>query len=604
MNNNGFYIEKLILVGKDIEPAIVEFQKGCNVVYGPSDTGKTFIFQCIQFLLGKSNIPKRIPESKKYTNAYLQIKTYQEKAQSYTIERLLNGGDYGIFDLEYENINEEVEPSIYKQSDFSSFLLDICNMNGKKARKNTNGETKTITFRMLQHFFLLGETELQVEMSPIQKEQRTDKTYLENIFKYLITEIDDGDTVIKAEKSTIDKKNSRLELLDELIVSTEKELSEYTDNSTVIEEQLTKLSNSIKETKNKHIELKELYNEHQKERTNLESSIMGKKSRINHLSELIKRANILKEQYLNDINRLKSTIEACQSLDLLEKSNCPLCNNPVEEEIDIQSIVQSSAIEIKKIEALKDELLETVKMFENEQNTLEKEIRSENNLVMDILGILENNINQSIKNTQEDLSNFFNKKSLLNTAQVLVKNLHKYQLDKKTISTFLERTKENKQIEYQELNITMLSPLIKKIKYILEKINFPDFNNVVFSENSKDIVINDKGRQEFGKGYRALLYSVFIIALTELLQEKSFQIGLTIFDSPMVTYKPSADYSDDDTISVDLAKNLYNYVGDNFLESQLIIIENTTPPENNKIHKIEFTKNHKIGRYGFIPIGV
>jgi len=599
-NQNGFLIQKLILVGDNVEPAYIEFEKGLNVIFGPSDTGKTFIFQCIQFLLGKSDIPKRIPESKKYRIGYLQISTYQ--LQPYTLARVLNGGDTKVYDLEYETINQKSEFDEKNNTQLSDFLLSICNMANKKARKNQKGETKNITFRMLQNFFLLGETELQMEMSPVQKDQYTDKTYLENIFKYLITEVDDGDAVIKVEKSTIDKKTSRLELLDELIVSTKDELSEYTDGSSTIDDQLKKLSISIEETKNKHIELKEIYNKHQKERTNIESSIMVKKSRLNHLAELIKRANILNEQYLNDIDRLKSTIEACQALTFLEKSHCPLCKNPIEEELDISSVIEASNIEINKIELLNKELIETVKMFKDEQNTLKEDIGNNEKIIIDILEIMENDINQSMKKTQEDLTRFFNEKSLLETALVLNYKLQKYLLDKGIITKFIERTKENKQVEFQELSLTMVLPLMNKIKTILKTINLQDFNTLSFSEKLRDIVIDDKGRQEFGKGYRALLYSVFIIGLTKLLQEKSFQIGITIFDSPMVTYKPSASYSDDDTISVDLAENLYNYVAENFSDSQVIIIENMTPPKNEKINIIEFTKNKNVGRYGFIPL--
>jgi len=599
-NKNGFFIKKLILVGDDVEPAHVTFGKGLNVIFGPSDTGKTFIFQCIQFLLGKSDIPKRIPESKKYSTGYLQISTYQY--QSYTLERALNGGDAKVYDVEYETINQKSEFDKKNNTQLSSFLLAICNMANRKARKNKNGETKNITFRMLQHFFLLGETELQMEMSPIRKEQYTDKTYLDNIFKYLITEIDDGDTVIKVDKSTIDKKSSRLELLDELIVSSEEELSKYVDDSSSIDEQLKKLSQSIEETKSKHIELKEIYNKHKKERTNVESSIIGKKSRLNHLAELIKRANILQEQYLNDIDRLKSTIEACQSLDSLEKSNCPLCKNPIEEDIDIGSIIGASTAEINKIEMLNQELIETVKMFEDEQNILKGDIRNNEKLIVDILNIMENDVNQSMSKTQEDLTTFFNKQSLLKTAQVLTSKLQKHQLDKTIITKFIERTKENKQLEFQELNVAMISPLTKKIKTILTTINLQEFGSVSFSEKLRDIVIDEKGRQEFGKGYRALLYTVFIVALTELLQEKNFQIGVTVFDSPMVTYKPSSSYTDNDIISVNLAENLYNYIANNFRDSQVIIIENTTPPSNENINQIEFTKNKEVGRYGFIPV--
>lgn len=598
-NKNGFIIKKLILVGENVEPAYVEFEEGLNVIFGPSDTGKTFIFQCIQFLLGKSDIPKRIPESKKYSIGYLEITTYQ--SQSYTLERALNGGDTNIYDLEYEKINQKSGFDKKNNTQLSDFLLKICNMDKKKARKNKNGVTKNITFRMIQHFFLLGETELQMEMSPIQKEQYTDKTYLDNIFKYLMTEIDDGDAVIKVEKSTIDKKSSRLELLDELIVSTEEELLEYTDGSSTIDEQLKKLSASIDETKNKHIELKEIYNKHQKERIGIESSIMVKKSRLHHLLELIKRANILKKQYFNDIDRLKSTIEACQSLDFLDKSNCPICKNPIEEEIDINSVIQASNAEVNKIEMLNQELIATVKMFEDEQNILNDDIKNNAKLIVDILDVMENDINQNMKQTQENLTSFFNKQSMLRTAQVLTNKMQKYFLDKETITKFIERTKENKQVEFQELNLTMVLPLISNIKTVLKAINLQDFHTVSFSEKSRDIVIDDKGRQEFGKGYRALLYSVFIIALAKLLQGKSFQIGVTVFDSPMVTYKPSVSSTDDDTISIDLAENLYNYIADSFNNSQVIIIENTTPPKNEKINVIEFTKNKDVGRYGFIP---
>lgn len=39
MNNNGFFIKKLELVGTNIESVAIEFKKGLNVIYGASDTG-------------------------------------------------------------------------------------------------------------------------------------------------------------------------------------------------------------------------------------------------------------------------------------------------------------------------------------------------------------------------------------------------------------------------------------------------------------------------------------------------------------------------------------------------------------------------------------
>ena len=48
----GFFIEKLVVSGKGKEPSTVEFSDGLNFIVGPSNTGKTMIFECIDYLFG------------------------------------------------------------------------------------------------------------------------------------------------------------------------------------------------------------------------------------------------------------------------------------------------------------------------------------------------------------------------------------------------------------------------------------------------------------------------------------------------------------------------------------------------------------------------
>ena len=62
MNNNfGFYISNLHVTGLTNKQAKITFEKGFNVVSGLSDTGKSYIFACINYMLGGSNPPKAIP---------------------------------------------------------------------------------------------------------------------------------------------------------------------------------------------------------------------------------------------------------------------------------------------------------------------------------------------------------------------------------------------------------------------------------------------------------------------------------------------------------------------------------------------------------------
>ena len=101
MNNYGFYIKKLELEGNEVELATIDFFKGLNVIVGPSDTGKTFIFQCIDYMLGSSHRPKTIPEAKKYNLCKLEIKTFE--GISYRLERSLKGGDFKVHNLNTQN---------------------------------------------------------------------------------------------------------------------------------------------------------------------------------------------------------------------------------------------------------------------------------------------------------------------------------------------------------------------------------------------------------------------------------------------------------------------------------------------------------------------
>lgn len=58
MANKGFYIKSVVAKGELVQDSQINFVKGCNVVYGPSDTGKTSLYSVIEFLLGKSSNPK------------------------------------------------------------------------------------------------------------------------------------------------------------------------------------------------------------------------------------------------------------------------------------------------------------------------------------------------------------------------------------------------------------------------------------------------------------------------------------------------------------------------------------------------------------------
>ena len=66
-------IDKLQIDGPGKAPAIVEFHAGLNAVVGASDTGKSYIFHAIDYLLGASTPPSENPNSAGYNRGWLQL---------------------------------------------------------------------------------------------------------------------------------------------------------------------------------------------------------------------------------------------------------------------------------------------------------------------------------------------------------------------------------------------------------------------------------------------------------------------------------------------------------------------------------------------------
>ena len=115
------FLEKLTLSGDGKNDAIIEFQKGLNIITGDSDTGKTYAFQCLNYILGAEKLPKEIQEAQGYKKLSL-IFSVDEK--EYLLER--NLGDAKIivkYDGKQESLSYKHDPVSNKN--LSRFILNI-----------------------------------------------------------------------------------------------------------------------------------------------------------------------------------------------------------------------------------------------------------------------------------------------------------------------------------------------------------------------------------------------------------------------------------------------------------------------------------------------
>ena len=80
--------------GTNIAPASVDFSPHVTVIHGPSDTGKSFIVDAIDFVLGAKEL-KEIPEREGYSRVLLGLEL--PAGERITLARSVDGGSISLY---------------------------------------------------------------------------------------------------------------------------------------------------------------------------------------------------------------------------------------------------------------------------------------------------------------------------------------------------------------------------------------------------------------------------------------------------------------------------------------------------------------------------
>ncbi|WP_310618643.1 AAA family ATPase [Flexibacterium corallicola] len=151
---NTFTLRHLCFSGPQKKPAIVTFTDGLNIIYGPTNTGKSSILDAIDFMLGRDSVPKELPQHKGYSDISLGIKFSNET--EYTLTRSISGGDFKLYaGLHLEPVEElkysvlKVKKRTVKIESISNFLLQEIGLLDKKLKKNAKNAKKSLTLRNL-----------------------------------------------------------------------------------------------------------------------------------------------------------------------------------------------------------------------------------------------------------------------------------------------------------------------------------------------------------------------------------------------------------------------------------------------------------------------
>lgn len=617
---NGIRLRHLVFTGSGIEPAELEFDEGLNIIYGASNTGKSFASKAILFMLGVSKSLPEIEEIAAYESVWLGLTLPDNR--DVTLYRATQGGQFKLYQglLKKTGVKDGLvlrQQHDSKRTDtVSHLLLDAVGVAGKAVVRDGNCKKDTLSIYLLSPYVVVSEQDIIAEKSPVfTSGSPSQRTFEQNLFKFLLTGVDDAAavTVPKPSERKV-AKAAKIELVDELIAQIDAELGENPPDERETEEQLGRLergaSDLASRLKDAQAKLDALVGERRK-------TIERRRELLERAGELdltIERFSKLQAVYSSDLQRLQSIEEGGFVLVAMTDMDCPVCGAPSDAQRhnhaaeEIAMAHKAAAAEARKIEREQRELTQTIASLEAEAAGLRRTVDLEKNEIDRLDGEIEK-ARPHETSLRESYEVYVSKRSEI----VNVLDLYKRRsnLSTRRAEIDAEPTRRSKgDAPTVGPDSTTLFRFGETVKSVLTEWRFPDADKVQFDTEAMDITVAGKLRAANGKGVRAILHAAFNVAIVVFCIENDLPYpGFLVLDTPLLTYREPmtsryGELSDDEEVlkKTGLAEHFYKHLASLKAKVQFIVIENSDPPTAIRdVARIEtFSGLEGNGRFGLL----
>lgn len=590
------YINKLVFTGEK-GVSEINFGENLTIIMGPSDTGKSYIYKSIYYMFGASN--KSTPFDKKIGYDTISMELIKN-LKSITLTREIGSNTINVFDGD-NTIEYKVSTDKANIRDFFAELLDI--KVGLKVPKNTDGQTQRFSLRTLKSLLTVNENDTELEKSILLPDNYTARTAFLSGLLYILYDQDFSEYDADENKKT---KAAKKAAVQKYIISNKEKLLRRRENLNQyiegIEKECESLEGMIDNLQNELDETNKIIDESIKDIKIIGKEIIETESSIRNLNLQIERYNVLESQYISDINRLGFIIQG-EDVVHNHKSpiSCPFCSGELDKNQE-SSYLEVSRAEAKKILKSSIALSSTIDDVTIEKDILLNTLNDLKNQKSDI----EKNMNTELKPHRASI------KQRINSYNTYIKAINDLESINSMLANFendlsdLDATvDENREYKPKDLFKDDFASTVGDYYFdILKSVNFTPLESAVFDMNEFDIIVNGDAKKTHGKGYRALLNSVLILAMRKYINDISVNNPhFYLVDSPL----HGLTMPDGVSKTKDVRQGFFKYIINNIENDQMIVIENVNSndlPENiesyAKVKVIEFTQDENRGRYGLL----
>ena len=594
-----FYIESISVHGSGKNDSVVSFGEGLNIIQGFSNTGKTCVVRCIDFIYGSSTKP--FEKNTGYNKVSMRIVTSNG---AITFSRTI-----GRNQIQVVSENPEIESGTYdiaykqkqKKPVINGVWLKLIGIEGEPMiPKNIDFVKSHLTWRTLASVFYVTEKHIVRPESVVLPEQRTGDTLLLSALLYLISGRDFAETDAQTKKEIrVARRKAVEEYVNKQLSGISNRKKQLTEQLAAfadvdVEAEITRIVSEIEET---DAAITQAVNSSKE----LLGQVLVTEEKAAECSVLLSRYQSLKSQYAADIKRLTFIVEGeVEYQNIPRVSKCPFCDGKIATH-NHQSYIEASRGELARIVAQIDGL----EAAEADVKAELVEIESELTLLRAKREDIESLFSEQLRPKADDL------REMLNNYRAFIRLKHEMDVidsfsDSWTtdLRELPEETGDTLQYHPKEyFDEAFLSTMDTLAKEILNECNYENLTSARFNLSDFDIEVNGgKKATNHGKGYCAFLNTVVVLMFRKFFATKAkYNPGLLIIDTPLL----GLDQGVDDAAPESMRTALFRYFMNNQDEGQIIVVENLE-----HIPKLDydasgakvttFTKGRFEGRYGFL----
>ena len=338
----GFQLSKLRVVSPSAQPAEIPFFPGLNVITGPSETGKTYIMDCLSYMLGIKGPPKSVEQAKPYSTVLLEI--IDSKGKRYTLQRDLNtADDVRLYPTPIDKWNivaqsQPLKSKTYAKGSLSEFLLSLSGFGQEVVRINLKDKTRKLRFEDVARFCMVNDHRIADEIPPtFPSGTGAKKIHDESVLRLLITGQDDG--LLRQIKEARIKRTqwvTKREVYSSWIGPIEQKLgwvpgglfprieTTITERKSTVEAVDVRIREHTAIIEVEYVAL----NGHMVHRQNIWERMNLRRARVSSIKDMEVRFLALRQQYESDLGRLEFVREGEHLLSQLGEDCCPVCGRP------------------------------------------------------------------------------------------------------------------------------------------------------------------------------------------------------------------------------------------------------------------------------------